>query len=655
MIKKAQLSTWGLTDRLLLGLVIVITVMMMTLSIMRYIGYNANMFDLGNMAQSIWSGTQGRPLEFTYRGAPLSRLALHVELFYFLLVPIYALFPTPLTILVVQALMFGSGAFPVYRLARRRLGSINAARALTAIYLLYPVAQTAVLFDFHGDTLAMPLLLFALEALDRESWSVYFIWVGLALSCKFYVAFPISLLGIKLWLEGRRRIGGITMVSGVVWGVLSFFVIRPLFVAVNIDGVEQASALGYLNFYFGQLLTELSISWQGRLLMALIVFMPVLILGWKAVRWFILTAIIALPILLSTGPGTVYHIKYHHYAILVPFLMAVIIFGAERLSEKRFSLSRKAKRWRDFSSLQVGLGATLVLTLLLNSEFVDTPLSPKFWSGSAAYGMGEWKYGRNSRDVMKDEWLQESIPAYVPLTASPFLAPHLAHRETLHLFRSLDKISSEPTFVIPERVEHVVLDGLFDYVEPFGDADFGGGVLFNHPTIQAVMRNSNFDLVSARDGLLLFKFKPATGEILQQSFDLREENNATYDYSFGDKIGLVAAHLKTVGDKKYSLEYQWLPLQPLSDVPQLIAVSTLRDVSQVRFLHLPTFALHPTTEWKVGEIVTEKFEFRLPEELEKGEYVMIVGWYSTDSMFAYATDERSRVGAELEIGVLEFE
>ncbi len=37
----------------------------------------------------------------------------------------------------------------------------------------YPTALTSVLFDFHGDTLAMPLLLFALDALDQRAWGRY--------------------------------------------------------------------------------------------------------------------------------------------------------------------------------------------------------------------------------------------------------------------------------------------------------------------------------------------------------------------------------------------------------------------------------------------------------------------------------------------------
>ena len=147
-------------DWILVGCIVLPTAMLVTLSVLRYTAYTANMFDLGHMAQAIWSSTQGRPLEVSYHGNVVSRLALHAELIYFLITPLYALFPSPITLVVVQALLFGLGGLPLYYLARRRIGNVHAARVITLIYLFCPVAQNAVLFDFHGDTLAMPLMMF---------------------------------------------------------------------------------------------------------------------------------------------------------------------------------------------------------------------------------------------------------------------------------------------------------------------------------------------------------------------------------------------------------------------------------------------------------------------------------------------------------------
>ena len=175
----------SLRDPLLWCALIACAAVLGGLSIARYQGYNAGMLDLGNMAQAIASVARGRPLMLTYPDGNASRLAGHVEAIYLLLAPLYALWPDPRLLLVVQALLFALGALPVYRLALRATGSRYAARCLALIYLLYPTALTSVLFDFHGDTLALPLLLFALDALDTAAWRRYALFVGLALACKF--------------------------------------------------------------------------------------------------------------------------------------------------------------------------------------------------------------------------------------------------------------------------------------------------------------------------------------------------------------------------------------------------------------------------------------------------------------------------------------
>ncbi|MCP4426620.1 MAG: DUF2079 domain-containing protein, partial [Chloroflexi bacterium] len=106
-------------------LVIILTlasfIMTAWLSLTRFAAYNFEAFDLGAMSQAIWRTTQGDPLVFTVEGVAFSRLARHVELFYFLLAPLYALRPSPTTLLIIQAALYALGALPAYALAQRRL------------------------------------------------------------------------------------------------------------------------------------------------------------------------------------------------------------------------------------------------------------------------------------------------------------------------------------------------------------------------------------------------------------------------------------------------------------------------------------------------------------------------------------------------------
>ena len=75
-------------EKVILALVIIVFGLMLSyLSVQEYRGYNDGMNDLGNMSQSIWNASQGRPLEFTYKNGQLNRLGLHAELIYFVISP----------------------------------------------------------------------------------------------------------------------------------------------------------------------------------------------------------------------------------------------------------------------------------------------------------------------------------------------------------------------------------------------------------------------------------------------------------------------------------------------------------------------------------------------------------------------------------------
>lgn len=56
---------FALRDPFLWIAILLISGMLGWLSVARYEGFNAGMYDLGNMAQAIWSGARGEPLLYS--------------------------------------------------------------------------------------------------------------------------------------------------------------------------------------------------------------------------------------------------------------------------------------------------------------------------------------------------------------------------------------------------------------------------------------------------------------------------------------------------------------------------------------------------------------------------------------------------------------
>ncbi len=659
-------------DPLLWGAMLLVGAMLGWLSVARYLGYNAGMLDLGHMAQAIWSGTQGQPLVFTNVDRVVSRLAGHVELIYFLFVPAYAIWPDPRVLVIAQAVLFVLGALPAYALAGRATSSVFVARCVALIYLFYPVAQTAVLFDFHADTIAMPLLLFALDALDRRAWRTYALFITLALLSKLYVAVAVLGIGVYAfrWLD-ERRVGAITAGSALAYGALAFLVIRPLFAPTGGDVATLSGS--YVSYYFGNL-GELVSTLGDRLLNALIVFGPALLVAWRGWRWLLMGAPLALAVLISTGPGAAYGYTHHHYALVVPFIVMAVIEGTRRLQEdadQMHALARQMHELARHTKLQLTprirssgrsifsrpdilslrkwreqLGLTLAIVLIFQVLLVDTFLNPLYWLGLPGYGRDPSQYGMTARDGMKDAFLAAEVPPDVPLSASMFLGTHLANRAILYAVRYPDDPGGERLPDILPQVDYVLADALFDWRQVVA-GDVLGGTPYEAREIRLLLLDPVFELVSARDGLLLFTFGAEAGQVLTQQVErsLAAELPspiATFGAP-GEGIALLDAEIEPLGPRRLRATFTWTinGTEPLEH--WYVAVSRLEGAEHARLVHLPTYVLEPTTDWQPGEVVRETFDVVIPADVPPGNYDWLVGWYVVGHSESYATDERSRM------------
>ena len=126
-------------------------------------------------------------------------LGEHVQVVHLLLIPLHWLWPSQLLLELAQAFAMAAGAIPVYRMALRFSESRRAALLLACAYLLYCPLQyldlTIDLKTFRPNSLGVPALLFALDALERGRRAACIAWLALMLSAQEDYAIVIALLG----------------------------------------------------------------------------------------------------------------------------------------------------------------------------------------------------------------------------------------------------------------------------------------------------------------------------------------------------------------------------------------------------------------------------------------------------------------------------
>ncbi|NIW98739.1 MAG: DUF2079 domain-containing protein, partial [Phycisphaerae bacterium] len=298
------------------------------------------------------------------------------------------------------------------------------------------------------------------------------------------------------------------------------------------------------------------------------------------------------------------------------------------------------------------LAFTFILTFLINALFVDTPLNSQFYTPQigSARGLEVSGYKITPRDRFKDTWLMENIPSNAPLAADNLLAPHLVNREILYLTRHPSKNPPKTLSQLLPQVEYVVVDALFDFVVGNAEQVSVGGVNYELDAISLLLQDPTFNLLKAEDGLLLFG-REQIGLAQQVETELTTQT-PRIQARFGDAIGLVNAQIEPLGGNRFRLHFDWFPLRSLEVDPPLFAVSELVGVPHGRIIHLPTRALYPTPSWRQDHLVHESFEIVLPEDIPVGSYPLQVGWYNSNSVFAPVTNEHSRIGDQVQVGLI---
>jgi uncharacterized membrane protein len=156
---------------------------------------------------------------------------VHVEPILLLIAPLYLIHSGPETLLVLQTLALALGGIPLLLLGLRRLPELPlVSAAFVGAYLATPEILGEALYDFHAVTLATPLLLLALWALDARRYRCFVVAAVLAALCKEEVALSLIPLGLYIvFWQQRPRLGGAVSLLSLMWVALCFLVILPHF------------------------------------------------------------------------------------------------------------------------------------------------------------------------------------------------------------------------------------------------------------------------------------------------------------------------------------------------------------------------------------------------------------------------------------------
>jgi uncharacterized membrane protein len=324
-------------------------------------------WDLGIFTQILRAYSQWRAPVVPIKGEGFMILGDHFHPMLVVLAPVYAAFPSGLTLLVLQAVLIGLSTAVVTGCAVRHLGRLPGA-CLGLAYGLSWGLQSAVASQFHEVALALPLLALSLSALVRRDHRAAALWALPLLLVKEDLGLTVAAIGVVIVIRGARRLGAALAAVGVAAFVITTRVILP---ALNPDGVwdyADDSIVSLLLTDPGAAVNGLFTGVGNKAALVLLVFG---VTGFLALRSPL--ALITLPTFawrLTSDVPFHWSTDWHYSAVLMPVVFLAVVDTLVTV--------RGARRF----AAPIGIGA-LVLTLVVTVWFPLWRLTePETWAPS---------------------------------------------------------------------------------------------------------------------------------------------------------------------------------------------------------------------------------------------------------------------------------
>ncbi|GES28511.1 DUF2079 domain-containing protein [Streptomyces angustmyceticus] len=162
-------------------------------------------YDLGIFEQAIRAYAHGKAPVVELKGPGFNLLGDHFHPILALVAPVYRLFPSAVTLLVVQAALMALACFPLTRWAHRAVGPATGLAVGCGLGASWGLVA-GVTKDFHEICFAVPLLAFSVTALGQRRWWAAAAWSLPLLLVKEDLGLTLAAIGGYIaWQALRER------------------------------------------------------------------------------------------------------------------------------------------------------------------------------------------------------------------------------------------------------------------------------------------------------------------------------------------------------------------------------------------------------------------------------------------------------------------
>lgn len=608
IIKRASASPLFLT---VIFFIFLYSAFFIYVAVQKYETYGFKDYDLAIHAQYAWNIIHGTPtssimLEMSLFGSPLWMLS-------FLTALLYKIFPSPLTFLVLQSIFLGAAAFPLFLLAREKLGErVGLFVALT--YLFYPALWYANLFEYHPLVLSIPFLFLSFYYMKHERFWPFLCFILLSVLSRGDVSLVVLMLGIYAAIQRKSMRWILTpFLLGFGWIIIGYGIIVPIFRSPEIryDSYYYQFGNGLAGIirnilihpdYFIAFLLQ-----KRNFVMFLQLLFPVGFLSLFSPAELMIGILCLLQHLASIR-WPEHTINFHYTAPLIPIIFISAVYGFSNLL--RWSPIAKCNR------------NTLGVCLLFFS-FVGN-----LWFGPIVPAIYDAVHVKKNSFHRQIDRILKIVPENAAVISTFEYLPKLSNRRYLysfhHLYSGFLFPSSTKLYEAPDNIQYAMVN----FMDPVMISAFKN--MNSDIYMRTFFEKYDWGVVETLGNIVLFKKGVKGGRPLYEvTRETRED-----------------ASLMAVAE---SLEVQDFNLSPEADAPEKLNITfafrckkEIKDALGMLFFlendkheivyvtsRPVCYDIYPTSRWKEGELIKDHFNLFFPKELKKGEYSLKLQFYSS--------------------------
>jgi len=639
------------TAKILAVLILVFTAIFFLLCKWKYSQFGYDGLDLAIFNQVFFNTIHGNLFAFTIH--PSSYLGDHAEFIILLLAPLYALWQSPLCLLLLQALMISLCAWPLFLIAKKVL-AVNWAFFIACLWLINPFLQNMTLYEFHILPFAMFTLLWMFYFWQAEKFKPFLLFLFLSLLVREDVALVVMFFGIMSWVLKRRQFKWsiLPFILGGVWFYLVMKVIAHFAPDGSYKFLELYSWLGNTplemikNIFAHPLGALLHVATYNNI--SLLVVLSLFFVGLNFFAWFYLIPIIPIlaQIVLGGYLNSLIVLQTHYISLLLVFWFISLIYGLKKI----FTLAQNKNNY--------GLGLKNIKELSVVILLITTIYFS--WQFGFITSFFQTVRDADTKPLTLQQDLLKKITNDQPVVASYNFLPNFSNRQYLYSSYYVyvgHKQFSKSVYNLPENTEVIAID-------------------FQEPLIYWLRRNNNDTykqdyLNGTKNWANLFTGHDFKVTDLQDTFALLKKQQVGIElYAVNPQEVKIEKPLKAVLDDNLSLAgvsswngvsnaQDFLPLsfifktkdkQIKTDYQFRLSLLDKNNQELYKKDYLLGYGVYPATQWSKDSIILMNYNFWLPPAL-KAKNPTIICWEFFDGQ---GNQNLNRFGS-IELVILDYQ